>query len=70
MAASNRHRSIAFPALGTGNLGYPGKEVAKAMVEAVIDYTERSPASSVTDVKIVIFHRDYPTQKVCEIIYT
>ena len=64
MASNNNHQSIAFPALGTGNLRYPGDEVAKAMIEAVIEYTEKNPNSSIKDVKIVIYHLDHGTQKV------
>ena len=50
--------------MGTGNLRYPGDEVAKAMIEAVIEYTEKNPNSSIKDVKIVIYHLDHGTQKV------
>ena len=63
-AAINGHQSIAFPVLGVGNLGYPVDEVAKGMIEAVIEYTERNPNSSITDVKIVIFHLDSKAQTV------
>ena len=64
MASNNNHQSIAFPALGTGNLRYPGDEVAKAMIEAVIEYTEKNPNSSIKDVKIVIYSQDVSTQQV------
>lgn len=63
-AATNGHQSIAFPALGTGNLGYPEKAVAKTIIEAVTKYAEKNPNTSVKDVKIVIFHSDIKTQKV------
>ena len=64
MAAANSHQSIAFPVLGVGNLGYPVDEVAKGMIEAMIEYTEGNSTSSISDVKIVIFHRNTTAQKV------
>lgn len=64
MAAAKKHQSITFPALGTGNLRYPVKEVSKAMIEAVIDYAEANPKSSIRDVRIVIFSKDKPTIEV------
>ena len=63
-AATAEHTSIAFPALGTGNLGYPEQNVAKCMMDIVIDYAEKNPQSSIRDVKIVIFHQDQRTQQV------
>lgn len=62
-AAANGYQSIAFPALGTGNLRYPEGDVAQAMIEAVIEYAEENPNSSLKDVKIVIYHLDHKTQK-------
>lgn len=67
LASGQNHSSIAFPALGTGNLSYPEQNVAKCMIEAVIEYIEKNPQSSVTDVKIVVFHRDRKTQAVSSI---
>ena len=64
MAATNGHQSIAFPALGTGNLKYPADEVAKAMIEAMIEYTQKNPNSCIKDVKIVIYSQDVQTQQV------
>ena len=63
-AAIYGHQSIAFPVLGVGNLGYPVDAVAKGMIEAMIEYTEGNPNSSITDIKIVIFHRDTTAQEV------
>lgn len=64
-AATFGHTSIAFPALGTGNLQYPEQNVAQSMIETVIRYAEKYPNSSITDVKIVIYHLDQKTQMVC-----
>lgn len=63
-AVAQGHSSIAFPALGTGNLKYPEQEVAKGMIEAVIDYAKTNPGNCITDVKIVIYLKDIKTQMV------
>ncbi|XP_067933230.1 protein mono-ADP-ribosyltransferase PARP14-like [Watersipora subatra] len=63
MASSHNHQSIAFPALGTGNLRYPEAEVAKTMIEAVLEYADGNPNSSLKDVKIVIYYLDHKTQR-------
>ena len=63
-AAALGHTSIAFPALGTGNLRYPEQNVARCMIETVVDYTENNPNSSIKDVKIVVFHMDQRTMQV------
>lgn len=60
--------TIAFPALGTGNLNYPEEDVARCMIEAVIEHTEKNPTGSLQEVKIVIFHKDDKTKKVTLLI--
>lgn len=48
--------SIAFPALGAGNLGYPAKVVAKAMINAVQNYFQANKETTcIKEVKFVIF---------------
>lgn len=47
--------SIAFPALGTGNLGYPHKSVATAMFETVWSFMEGSVYTSVEEVVFNVF---------------
>ena len=48
--------SIAFPALGAGNLGYPAKVVAKVMINAVHNYFQTNRVSTcIKEVKFVIF---------------
>ncbi|KAK3598400.1 hypothetical protein CHS0354_019803 [Potamilus streckersoni] len=53
--------SIAFPALGTGNLGYPKDFVAKEMFQYISNYGKDDPSSSVKDVRFVVYQRDLPT---------
>ena len=48
--------SIAFPALGAGNLHYPSLVVAKVMINAVHNYFQANGATtSIKEVKFVIF---------------
>ncbi|XP_027879420.1 protein mono-ADP-ribosyltransferase PARP9 [Xiphophorus couchianus] len=63
-ATKNQHRSISFPAIGTGNLGFPKKESASIMSKAVAEFAERS--QSKLDVYFVIFPLDYDTYQAFE----
>lgn len=47
--------SIAFPALGTGNLGYEHSTVAAAMFETVRSFMEGSVYTSVKEVVFNVF---------------
>ena len=64
MTTLEEQYSLAIPALGTGQLKYPGTEVAKIMIDAVIEHLEKNPTGSISDVKIVIFNKDQKTQQV------
>ena len=59
--------SIAFPAVGTGQLGFPRDIVAKEMFSAVGKFENKHRNSSVTEVKFVVYHKDFATVKVCVI---
>ncbi|KAM7380822.1 hypothetical protein PAMP_004094 [Pampus punctatissimus] len=58
-AASRKHRSIAFPAIGTGALGYNKKEVAYIMSDAVICQAQNFP--EMMEVHFVIFPSEEDT---------
>ncbi|XP_048244604.1 protein mono-ADP-ribosyltransferase PARP14-like isoform X2 [Haliotis rufescens] len=62
-AHKKRYQSIAFPALGTGNLGYPRDVVAKTMMETVEEFGQDNPGTSLQEVKIVVYHKDNATTK-------
>ena len=53
-----RVTSIAFPAIGTGNLGYPNDVVARVMVEAVSSFSSSHKSSTLKAVYLVIFMTD------------
>ena len=56
--------SIAFPALGTGNLGYPRNVVARNMFSCVDRFSTSNPGTSVCDVRFVVYERDMNTIQV------
>lgn len=51
-------RTIAFPALGTGKLGYPYIPVAKTMMECVNDFGKQHPETCIQTVYIVVHDQD------------
>ncbi|XP_027872328.1 protein mono-ADP-ribosyltransferase PARP14-like [Xiphophorus couchianus] len=51
----NKFRSVAFPALGTGQGGVSPSAVADAMVGAVVDFVRKKQPKFVCSVKILIF---------------
>ncbi|KAK3094887.1 hypothetical protein FSP39_007507 [Pinctada imbricata] len=59
-------KSIAFPALGTGNLGYPKDIVAREMFSAVFKFTSSNTGSSISDVRFVLYEKDTATIKAFE----
>lgn len=64
MVAKRSLQSVTFPALGTGMLKYPVKDVAKNMIEAMMEYVEENRGTSVREVRLVIYHKDDKTYKV------
>ena len=57
-------KSIAFPAMGTGQLGYPKDLVARHMYSSVDQFSLQNPSSSVTEVLFVLYIKDYQTIQV------
>ena len=56
--------SVAFPAIGTGNLGYPSKEVAVVVFEAIRYFEMKVLHPCLSDVTIVIHGKDEPIFRV------
>jgi poly [ADP-ribose] polymerase 10/14/15 len=50
--------SVAFPALGTGNLRFPNDRAAHIMVQTICEYFQANPASTIKSVKLIIFMKD------------
>ncbi|XP_056006116.1 protein mono-ADP-ribosyltransferase PARP14-like isoform X2 [Ostrea edulis] len=59
----NRLSSVAFPAMGTGNLGYPKATVALEMFDAVNDFGSNNPSTTIRDVRFVLYEKDTETIK-------
>ncbi|XP_053407776.1 protein mono-ADP-ribosyltransferase PARP14-like isoform X2 [Mercenaria mercenaria] len=60
-AEKQNKTSIAFPAIGTGNLGFPRDIVASEMLTAVSKFAKRNPVSSVRDVRFIVYQKDFQT---------
>nr|KAG5699798.1 hypothetical protein BaRGS_013518 [Batillaria attramentaria] len=63
-ASNSGHTSIAFPALGTGNMNYPRDAVAHTMIDAVSQFQQANPTTSLREVRIVVYHKDTQTSQV------
>lgn len=59
--------SIAFPALGTGSLGYDRRDVANVLFEEVEAYEKKVKIGSLNRVCCVIYERDKQAIQVCNI---
>ncbi|XP_021355999.1 uncharacterized protein LOC110452051 [Mizuhopecten yessoensis] len=62
-ADKKKYSTISFPALGTGNLGYPRDLVAKTMFDTVNSYFNEGKDSSIETVSFVVYPKDTPTVK-------
>lgn len=60
--------SIAFPALGTGNLGYLHRDVANVLFEEVEAYEKKVKIGSLNRVCCVIYEKDKQAIQVCNIL--
>ncbi|XP_072025906.1 protein mono-ADP-ribosyltransferase PARP14-like isoform X2 [Amphiura filiformis] len=56
-----RMRSVAFPAIGTGNYNFPRNVAAKLMYETVVKFSQQNPTGSLVDIRFVLYHTDTPT---------
>lgn len=50
--------SIAIPAIGTGNLGYPRDRVAVASLDEVLAFSKNNPSSTLKKVLLVVYDKD------------
>ncbi|XP_076464939.1 protein mono-ADP-ribosyltransferase PARP14-like [Babylonia areolata] len=57
-ASKQRYTSLAFPVLGTGNLGFPADVVATIMLETIHQFEQEVPSTSLQDVRIVVYPSD------------
>ncbi|XP_028289542.1 poly(ADP-ribose) polymerase family member 14-related sequence 1 [Parambassis ranga] len=55
MCLTHSHTSVSFPAIGTGQGNVQAKQVADAMLDAVIEVLSQNTSSNLTTIRIVIF---------------
>ncbi|KAE8299582.1 Poly [ADP-ribose] polymerase 14 [Larimichthys crocea] len=55
LCVKNSHTSVSFPAIGTGQGNVQAKQVADAMLDAVIDVLSQNTSSTLKTIRIVIF---------------
>ena len=48
-------RSVAFPSISTGAYGYPIKEASRIALQAIIDYCESHPQTTIEEIRFVLF---------------
>lgn len=60
-------RSVSFPAIGAGGFSFPGVEVAKAMFEEVLQFSNKKTFKSLQEVHFVLYPKN---KKNIEVIYT
>ncbi|XP_072049063.1 protein mono-ADP-ribosyltransferase PARP14-like [Amphiura filiformis] len=51
-------KSVAVPAIGTGNLDYPPKDVARMMYEAAILFSKDNPRGPLQDIRFIQYPKD------------
>ena len=56
--------SIAFPALGTGMLGFPADVVAKLFYTCIDEYESKHPETGISSMFLVVYPGDTATIKV------
>ena len=53
--------SIAFPAIGSGNLGFPRRVVTEILFEEMTDFFNLFPNSAINDIRFVAYSKDQGT---------
>lgn len=51
-------KSITFPAIGTGNLGFPRSVVAKLLFDKVFEFSNRKKVNSLKEVHFLLHPKD------------
>lgn len=63
-ANGSSYTTLVFPAMGTGQLGYPRDQVAEMMYQTVIDFDRKSAGPNLKHIKFICFPGDFET---CEV---
>ncbi|XP_071112947.1 protein mono-ADP-ribosyltransferase PARP14-like isoform X2 [Haliotis cracherodii] len=65
-ADTKDYQSVAFPALGTGKLGFPADVSASLMFKAVSSFLKEHPGTSVQAIYFIVHPKDTPVKKAFE----
>jgi len=57
LAEQRELRSLALPAISTGIFGFPKELAAEVILQAIADFAEAHPQSSLQDIRLVLFDR-------------
>lgn len=57
-------KSMALPAVGTGNLEFPRNYVAKTMITIVQEFSKDNPQTTLRDIRFILYDKDVETVKV------
>ncbi|XP_013401660.1 poly [ADP-ribose] polymerase 14 isoform X2 [Lingula anatina] len=60
-ADKGNYTSIAIPAIGTGNLGFPKDVVARVMYEEIAKFSTSKPETTLREVRLVVYDKDHAT---------
>lgn len=63
-AEQRKQGSIVFPAIGTGNLGFPKTLVASIMLDSILKFSKNRTSSHVQEVRLALHPSDHQTIKV------
>lgn len=55
---SLKGNSVAFPAIGTGNLQFPSKQAARIMFDEAAKFCQENPTSGLKDIRFILLGRD------------
>jgi len=61
MAHGSSRKSIAIPAIGTGNLGVPAEIACWIMYDSVDKFSQSNATTSLTDIRFVVYDKDQKT---------
>lgn len=67
MADKNLMSSMAFPALGTGRLGYPSDLAAKTMLKCCRDFLRQNSSTRLKEIIFVVYQEDKETFQVIHV---
>jgi len=67
-ADRSRYKSIAIPAIGTGNLRVPHTVVTSVMYDEVQKFSRAKPATTLKDIRFVVYNKDIATVKVSSVV--